>query len=86
MVAGGHQQPAHPLQNEHGVIAEPLPGLEREQGPEVVMVRSAADFEMPSSAALWRVVRNVRQFAVTSDTRPSSGRLHGQPRSKVHQL
>ncbi len=43
------------------------------------MMRSAADFDTPNSGASWRRVRLVRQYAATSSTRSSSGRLHGRP-------
>ena len=43
------------------------------------MMRSAADFETPNSGASWRIVKFVRQYAATSSTRSSSGRLHGRP-------
>ncbi len=42
-------------------------------------MRSAADFEIPNNGASWRSVRFVRQYAATSRTRSSSGRLHGRP-------
>ena len=44
------------------------------------MIRSAADFEIPNSGAGCRIVKFVRQYAVTSRTRSSSGRLQGRPR------
>ncbi len=44
------------------------------------MTRPAVDFEMPNSGASCRSVRLVRQYAVTSRTLSSSGRLHGRPR------
>lgn len=43
------------------------------------MMLSAADFEMPNSGANCRSVRLVRQYAATSRTRSSSGRLQGRP-------
>lgn len=43
-------------------------------------MRPAVDFETPNSGASCRNVRLVRQYAVTSNTRSSSGRLHGRPR------
>lgn len=42
-------------------------------------MRSAADFETPNSGASCRSVKLVRQYAVTSSTHSSSGRLHGWP-------
>ena len=41
------------------------------------MIRSAADFEIPNSGASCRIVKFVRQYAVTSRTRSSSGRRQG---------
>ena len=43
-------------------------------------MRSAADLDTPNSGASWRIVKFVRQYAATSSTRSSSGRLHGRPR------
>jgi hypothetical protein len=43
------------------------------------MTRLAADLDTPNSSASWRMVGFVRQYAATSSTRPSSGRLHGRP-------
>lgn len=43
------------------------------------MMRSAAEFDTPNNGASWRSVRLVRQYAATSRTRSSSGRLHGRP-------
>lgn len=43
------------------------------------MMRSAADFDTPKRGASCRRVRFVRQYAATSSTRSSSGRLHGRP-------
>lgn len=43
------------------------------------MMRPAADFDTPNSDANWRKVRFVRQYATTSRTRSSSGKLHGRP-------
>lgn len=43
------------------------------------MMRSAADLDMPNSGASWRIVKFVRQYAVTSRTRSSNDRLHGRP-------
>lgn len=40
-------------------------------------MRSAADFDTPNSGASCRRVRLVRQYAATSRTRSSSGRLQG---------
>ena len=48
-------------------------------GPRWSMMRSAADFDTPNSGASWRRVRLVRQYAATSRTRSSSGRLQGRP-------
>ncbi len=42
-------------------------------------MRSAADFDTPNKGASWRNVRLVRQYAATSRTRSSSGRLQGLP-------
>jgi hypothetical protein len=42
------------------------------------MIRSA-DFDTPNSGASCRKVRFVRQYAATSNTLSSSGRLHGRP-------
>lgn len=44
------------------------------------MMRLAADLEMPNSGASWRIVKFVRQYAVTSSVLSASGRLHGLPR------
>lgn len=43
------------------------------------MMRSAADLDTPKSGAGCRSVRFVRQYAATSSTRSSNGRLHGRP-------
>lgn len=45
-----------------------------------LMTRPAADFDTPESGASWRSVKLVRQYAVTSSTRSSSGNPHGRPR------
>ena len=42
-------------------------------------MRSAADFDTPSSGASCRRGRLVRQYAATASTRSSSGRLHARP-------
>jgi hypothetical protein len=44
------------------------------------MMRPAADFETPNSGPSWRSGKLVRQYAATSRTRSSSGRLQGLPR------
>jgi hypothetical protein len=46
-------------------------------------MRSTADFEMPNSGASWRIVKFVRQYAVTSSVRSSSDKPHGRPRWTV---
>lgn len=43
------------------------------------MILWAADFEMPNSGAICRIVKFVRQYAVTSSARSSSGRPHDRP-------
>lgn len=43
------------------------------------MMRSAADFDIPNTRASCRSVMLVRQYAMTSSTRSSSGRPHGRP-------
>lgn len=43
------------------------------------MMRSAADLDTPNSGASRRRVGFVRQYAATSSTRFSSGRLQGRP-------
>ncbi|GAA2444696.1 hypothetical protein GCM10010421_39910 [Streptomyces glaucus] len=48
-------------------------------GPRWLTIRPAADFETPNKGANCRKVRFVRQYAATSNTRSSSGRLHGRP-------
>lgn len=42
-------------------------------------MRSAADLEIAHSGASWRIVKSVRQYAVTSRARSLRERLHGQP-------
>lgn len=49
------------------------------RGPSWLTTRSAADFEIPNKGANCRKVRLVRRYAATSNTRSSSGRLHGRP-------
>lgn len=44
------------------------------------MTWPAVDLETPNSGASCRNVRLVRQYAVTSNSRSSSGRLHGRSR------
>lgn len=42
-------------------------------------MRSAVDFDTPNSGASCRTVKLVRQYAATSRTWSSSGRLYGRP-------
>jgi hypothetical protein len=48
-------------------------------GPRWSMMRSAADFDTPNNGANCRRARFIRQYAATSRTRSSRGRLHGLP-------
>ncbi len=47
------------------------------------MMQSTADFEMPNSGASWRIVKFVRQYAVTSSVWSSSDNPHGRPQWSV---
>lgn len=46
-------------------------------------MRSAADLDTPKSGASWRIVKFVRQYAVTGSVRLSSDKPHGRPRWSV---
>lgn len=56
-----------------------LRGWSASDGPRWLMVRSAADFEIPNNGSSCRNVRFVRQYEATSGTRSSRGRLQGRP-------
>lgn len=55
-------------------------GCSASNGPRRPMIRSAADFEMMNSGAIWRIVKFVHQYAVTRRMRSSSGSPQGRPR------
>ncbi len=76
-VVAGWRQGVVP--DQYGFPPEPLALLQREPRAKPSMMRSAADFDTPNSGASCRSVRLVRQYAATSSTRSSSGRLHGLP-------
>jgi len=76
-VAGWHRGAGD---DEHSVPAEPPSLSERQRWTGWSMNRSAAGLEIPNDGAGCRIVKFVRQYAVTSRTRPSSGRLQGRPR------
>ncbi|GHG05168.1 hypothetical protein GCM10017667_39910 [Streptomyces filamentosus] len=57
-----------------------LRGRSASKGPSWLTIRPVADFEIPNKGASCRKVKFVRQYAATSRTRSSSGRLHGRPR------
>ncbi len=82
VVAGGHQGA---VDDEDGVPAEPAPLPECQQRTEVVndaVCSRLGDPEPSNSGASWRIVKFVRQHAVTSRTRSSNDRLQGRPRGR----
>jgi hypothetical protein len=56
-------------------------GRSASSGAIRLMMRSAADFEIPNSGASWRSVKSVRQYAATSRTRSSRGGRAPRPAS-----
>ncbi|GAA2344945.1 hypothetical protein Scani_33320 [Streptomyces caniferus] len=75
MVAGGHQGA---VDDEDGVPVEPALLPECRQRTDVVNDAVRGRLEIPNSGASWRMVKFVRQYAVTSRTRNSSDRLQGR--------
>jgi hypothetical protein len=55
-------------------------GANANSGPRVSITRCAAECDTPNNGPIWRIVRFVRQYVATSNTRSGNDKLHCRPR------